>query len=456
MKSKINFNNSLKTNIWLYLTIYSIGLIIFLWIFQVVFINSFYEYSKTKQIKNTANKVVDNYNENDLNNLDKYSFDADVCIEIIKNKKTVYSNKFNKGCFFEGEKYKNEFYNNDFEEQSFKLINPRFNNKTLVYAKKIDSNTIAIINASLEPLDTTVTILSKQLVIVSFLVLFLSFIIGYYISKKISRPIENINNKAKKLSSGNYNFKFDNDSSIYEINELANTLNYAKNELEQTDELRKELLANISHDLKTPLTMIKGYAEMIKDLNYNNKEKTTDNLNIIIEETDRLNKLVEDILILSSMQAKVELNIEKFDLIELIKEIIKHYNIFKETEGYNFILESDECVYISADKKRLEQVIYNLINNAINYTGNDNKVKIKVTNDKNIRVEITDTGKGIKKEEIPYIWDKYYHSNKKHKRDLVGTGIGLSIVKSVLENHNFNYGVITSKKGTTFYFETKE
>ena len=455
--NRTNNKNSLRANVWLYLVVFSLVLILFLWIFQVVFINAFYDYSKTQQIKKTADNIVNNYDENNLTTtLDKFSFDADVCIEIVKNNQTIYSsNNFNKGCLNTSDKSKNTFSNDNFSEQTYQLINPKFNNKTLVYAVRIDDSTVAFINASLEPLDTTVIILSKQLIIVSFMVLLLSLIIGYFISNMISKPIISINSKAKKLAKGNYDFDFNSRSTIAEIEELANTLNYVKSELQQTEQLRNELLANVSHDLKTPLTMIKGYAEMVRDLTYKNKEKREENLNIIIEETDRLNKLVEDILVLSSMQAKTsDLELEQFDLIDVIKSIIKHYSIFKDTEGYVFELEAPNNLIIKADKKRLEQVIYNLINNAINYTGSDNKVIVRVLNEQNIRVEVSDTGKGIKEDEIPYIWDKYYHSNKKHKRNLVGTGLGLSIVKSILENHNFNYGVISSKgKGTTFYFE---
>ena len=475
MKSKINniikileekiqikkYNkNSLKQNIWLYLIVFSFILIVFLWIFQVVFINSFYEFSKSKQIKATAKEIVGNYDSSNFSQiLDNISYNQDVCIEIVMNRNIIYSsNNFNRGCVTNTNEYINNFYSNDYEEKTYKIINSKFNNKNLIYGMKINNNISVFVNSSLEPLNNTVLILSQQLIIVSFIVLLLAFIIGYFISKRISRPIESITFRAKKLAKGNYDFDFNTNSSISEIDQLANTLNYAKSELEKTNELRNELMANVSHDLKTPLTMIKGYAEMVRDLTYKNKTKREENLNIIIEETDRLNKLVEDILELSSMQANTKaLNIEEFDLIEMIKNIIKHYSIFKDTEGYNFILESPDSLKISADKKRIEQVIYNLINNAINYTGDDNKVIVKVIDDKNIRVEIIDTGKGIKKEEIPYIWDKYYHSNKKHKRNLVGTGLGLSIVKSVLDNHNFNYGVkSTIGKGTTFYFEIKK
>lgn len=428
---------------------------LFLWFFQVVFIDSYYEYSKTRQIQTTAEKIIKEYQKDDTISLDKLSFNQDVCIEIVQNNITIYSsNYFNKGCISSDE-YKKDFSNRNVSHQTYQLINPKFNNKTLIYAVKINDDVSAFINASLEPLDTTVIILSKQLVIVSFLVILLALLIGYFISKKISRPIEKMNENAKKLANGNYDFTFNNASNIYEIDELANTLNYAKNELEQTDELRRELLANVSHDLKTPLTMIKGYAEMVRDLTYGDEIKRNENLNVIIEETDRLNILVEDILSLSKLQAnKDEFIIERFDLCDLIKTVIKRYNIFIDTEGYIFELNLPNKVFIKADKKKLEQVIYNLINNAINYTGKDNRIIINVKETNIIRVEIKDTGKGIKEEEIEHIWDKYYHSKKKHKRNKIGTGIGLSIVKTILEKQAFKYGVESKKnKGTTFYFE---
>lgn len=457
MKSN-KFNSSLKVNVWSYLVIFTFILMITLWALQVIFIDTFYEYSKSLQIKDTANKIVNSYTT-DKTYLDKLSFDKDVCIEIVENRKTIYSsNNYTKGCIANSNEYINDFFFNNYSKHRYIITNPRFNNKTLIYAAKINDETVVFVNASLEPLDNTVGILSKQLIMVSIGVIVLAFIIGYFISKKISKPIEDMNEKAKKLANGNYNFSFDNDSKIYELDELAKTLNYAKNELEQTDELRRELLANISHDLKTPLTMIKGYAEMVKDVTYKDDIKRNEHLNTIIEESDRLNLLVEDILTLSKIQSnKDEIIKEEFDLCVLIKNIIKRYEIFKELEGYTFDLNIPKTLKITADKKKIEQVIYNLINNAINYTGKDNKIIINVIQNESIKVEITDTGKGIKEEDIPYIWDKYYHSKKKHKRNLVGTGIGLSIVKSILESHNYEYGVESKlNKGTTFYFIIKD
>ena len=215
-------------------------------------------------------------------------------------------------------------------------------------------------------------------------------------------------------------------------------------------------MANVSHDLKTPLTMIKAYAEMVRDINYDDIEKRNNKLNVIIDETDRLNILVNDILELSKLQANATtLEIEKFDLVKELNNILKRYEIIKETENYEFIVNTPDKVLIEADKKRINQVLYNLINNAINYTGSDKKVYITIVeNKKDYHIEIKDTGKGIAKEDINNIWNKYYKKDKNHKRNVVGTGLGLSIVKNILETHNFKYGVkSTPNKGSIFFFD---
>ena len=248
---------------------------------------------------------------------------------------------------------------------------------------------------------------------------------------------------------------FQTNSNIKEIKNLSETLERAKNELSKTDSLRKDLMANVGHDLKTPLTMIKAYAEMTRDINQN-KEKRQENMNIIIEETDRLTLLVNDILNLSKLQSETyELKLEKFDINELIKAIIKIYKVLIKDEKYNFIYEGTGQVFVEADKTRIEQVIYNLINNAVNYTGNDKKVYINLKEEKKfVRVEVIDTGNGINDEDIKNIWNKYYHNELKHKRNTYGTGLGLSIVKTILESHGYKYGVNSSKgNGTMFYFE---
>ena len=448
-------SNSLKVQIWKYLSIFSIFILSFLWLFQVLFLNKFYEFSKIKQLDNTINLIKESYNNNSLySNVDNYAEDNGICIQIFTDKKIIYDSQiFNKGCMPKNVDYRDVFIKSSLDKETYKLINPRFNNEVLLKAIKLNSNTYAFLSSSLQPLDGAVEIIKKELVIVSIMVLLFSFLIGYFISKKLSKPIEKINKTAKIMAQGDYeNAYFFIDENILELNELVSTLNQTNDELTKIDELQKEILANVSHDLKTPLTMIKAYAEMVRDLTYNNKEKRESNLNVIITESDRLNLLVNDIIELTKINNDLQnLNITEFDLVELINSIINRFSIMDA----NFVFKNKLPIIVKADKIRIEQVIYNLIINAINYTGKDKKVIINLKeNDKYVHVEIKDTGKGIDEEDLKLIWKRYYKVDKKYRREKKGSGIGLSIVENILKKHKFNYGVNSIKnKGTTFYFD---
>ena len=328
-----------------------------------------------------------------------------------------------------------------------------------MYGIKLDDDYFVIVNASLQPLNSTINILASQLIYVTIIVFALSFIMAYFISKHISKPIVKLNNTAKKMAKGNHNIEFITNSEIQELNSLAQTLNSANHELEKTDELRRELMANVSHDLKTPLTMIKAYAEMVRDLTYDNKEKRESNLNTIIEETDRLNLLVNDMLELSKMQSNIiDLKYEIFDLNEVIKTVVDRFSYLEETKNYKFVYTGIKNALVKADKLKIEQVIYNLISNATNYVLEDKTIIINLKdNSDTYLVEVIDHGKGIDKKDLNLIWDKYYRVDKKHKRNTIGTGLGLSIVKNIFIMHNLEYGVDSKKNsGTTFYFKIKK
>ena len=408
-------------------------------------------------------KVLNSFHDSNYEDLlDDISLEDEICIEVVNNNMTKYlSVIYNKGCMgaetsIENSYYKKDFINSNLSKKVYTLINPRFKNKTIIYGIKLDDSNYAFVSASLEPIDTTITVLKNQFIYVTMLVIILSLIVSYFVSRKISSGVIKINREAKKLSKGNFDVKFDTDQPILELSELAETLEYTKDELSKTENLRRELLANVSHDLKTPLTMIKAYAEMVRDVTYKDDTKRTKDLNIIIEETDRLNVLVNDILELSKIQSGTQkLTIEQFDLEKFVKNIIKRYDIMSENKKYKFKVSINKNIIVSADRKRIEQVMYNLINNAINYTGDDKKIIISALELENtVRIEVKDTGKGIDKEELENIWDKYYKIDKTHSREQVGSGVGLSIVKNILINHNCNYGVESIKgNGTIFYFE---
>ncbi len=351
----------------------------------------------------------------------------------------------------------NEMYSSKKTTMFYKITNPVYNTKTFLYGTRLSDGSYIFINSQLENLDKTSVILSGQLIYLLLIVIILSIVIAFFISNAITKPILKITDKAKKMGKGDLNVVFES-SNISEIDELSETLNFARDEMKKTDDYRRDLMANVSHDLKTPLTLIRSYAEMVRDLTYKDDIKREEHLNVIINETDRLNNLVNDILVLSKLESNAEeLDIEKYDMIAQIKEVISKFEILEITENYNFIYSGPETAIIEADRDKMSQVIYNLVNNAINYTGDDMNVYINVTKNRHgYLIEIIDTGKGIDSETIKHVWNRYYKTEKKHKRNKIGTGLGLSIVREILEKHNFKYGVkSTVGKGTNFYFTVK-
>ncbi len=408
-----------------------------------------------------AAKVKDGYGNADFYDfLDDLSYEEGICIDIEKNGYNAYrSFSFNRGCMIPGKVfYKNDFPESNEEVKAYKIDNPKFNNEILVYGVKLDTKTFAYVSASIEPLDSATVLLRKQFIIISLFALGLAVLVSYVLSKQISKPIEELSKKASNISQGDHQVAFSSDTNIREIQQLETSLNEMHGEFEKTEELRRDLMANVSHDLKTPLTMIRAYAEMVRDLTYKNKKKREENLNVIVEETERLSNLVDDILTLSSLQSEsVELEDTTFSIHDMIVSTIQKYEVLLEKEGYHFHYEGKE-VLVFADKKRTEQVIYNIINNAINYTGDDKNIYIRLLENKDtVRIEIEDTGKGISEEEKKHIWTKYYHSSKQHKRNRVGTGLGLAIVKNILDNYHLPYGIESKdKNGTIFYFELKK
>ena len=454
--------NSLATKIFKYLAIFSLFILVFLFFFQVIFIDTFYEWTKTRTIKNLSKDILVTERDTSLyDKLDRVSYKENVCIELTNSNGDNLYSTYSSNCNLRSKAIKRNFINSNKKTKTYNLVNNFTRAKSIMNATRLSNNLYIFISTSLIPLDSTINIIEQQLIIVSIVVLLLSIVVAYFISKRLSNPIIRISKAAKLISKGKLKTNFDSGSDIKELIDLTDALNDMKEELSKTEELQKDLMANVSHDLKTPLTMIKAYAELILDINIDDKEKCKSNLNIIIEEVNRLNDLVNDILALTKVENDLDkLDISSFDLIKLIKRIVKQHNIYVIKDGYSieFIHNNIDKLMINADKKKIEQVIYNLLNNALNYTGNDKKVIIKVVeDDKDYTIMVIDSGKGIDKKEIDHIFDRYYRSKKNHKRYVYGTGLGLSIVKNILLLHNYEYGVKSTKnKGTTFYFKIKK
>ena len=335
----------------------------------------------------------------------------------------------------------------------------REKNNDLMYAKitKLsDGREIMVVaDTRISPLDSTVKTLRIQLILCTIIAVIISFIVSFAISRHVAKPIETINKTAKKLAQGNFDVEFKG-KGYREIEQLNDTLNCTSVELSKVDTLRCELMANVSHDMRTPLTMIVGYGEVMRDIP---GENNPENVQVIIDEANRLTRFVNSVLDLSKLQSGMsEYNPEKTNLTGMLRDVEERYRKLMLDENFEITLScaGDEDVYIKCDEPKLFQVLLNLTDNAINYSNAPKKVVIKQTlnEDGNVRVEVVDNGNGIDKDELPYIWDRYYKTDKSHKRNVAGSGIGLSIVKEILKIHSARFGVQTQKGvGSTFWFE---
>ena len=329
-----------------------------------------------------------------------------------------------------------------------------------VYGAEISlygSQAYLYVGKSLHLINASVEQLGLRLLFTSLFVFLLSFAVTGGVSGWLTKPITEMTKKASQLAKGDFAVDFHGADYGSEMVELADTLNYARDELSKLDGMQKELIANVSHDFKTPLTMIKAYASMIMEISGDIPEKRNRHAHVIFDEADRLASLVGDVLELSKMHSGLEtFNVTEFDMSAYLHELLSRFDYLTETQGYRFVVDIQDELYTRGDELKIGQVLYNLIGNAVNYTGDDKTVKVTLQKSGGdlIRFAVTDTGAGIKPEDIPTIWERYYRSSETHKRPVKGTGLGLSIVKAVLQRHGFVFGVESEiGKGSTFFVD---
>ena len=309
-----------------------------------------------------------------------------------------------------------------------------------------------LLNSALTPVDATVNTLKVQFYWIAGVMVIGALFLAILISKNISKPIQKMNASAKKLAEGRYDADFT-VGGYREIIELSQSLEDAADKLSKLDTLQRELVANVSHDLRTPLTLIKGYGEIMRDIP---DESTPENIQVIVDEATHLSELVNDLLDLSRIRSGARvLERSVFNLTSTVLEVMTRYDKLVNANGYKIEFEAEKDVYIDADRMMIIQVVYNLINNAVNYAGDDKKVRVvQELKGNTVRITVIDNGEGIPPDKIDSIWDRYYKVDRVHKRAKVGTGLGLSIVKGSLEMHMATYGVESALGfGSRFWFE---
>ena len=455
-------------------TVFTAITVLLLWVFQIFLLAPFYRAIRTGEMKSTSQNIerilksgeytYDEITEQCIEIFNKTDINILICDELGNNMNGVYNpyiplylsrlsrddciNIFNEVrslggtySFFEEEK------------RGFGGVKPLNAGDTYIYiATPFDSNSnnwLILLETEITPVDSTVDTLKIQLWCLTAVMVLMGIFLAVFIARKISKPIVLINQSAKQLALGNTDIEFASGGSR-EVRELSETLNYAAGELSKVEHLRRELLSNVSHDLRTPLTMIKGYGEVMRDLP---GENTPENVQIIVDEAERLSNLVRDLLDLSTIESgTVPLTLEKFNLTDDIRNTLKRYD---KLADYTFEFDYSEDVFVNADRLKISQVVYNLVNNAIIYAGEDKTVYLRQgLNGDKVCIEVTDHGEGIPADKLRDIWERYYKVDKEHKMAQVGTGLGLSIVKNILNMHGGEYGVTSEiGVGSTFWFE---
>ena len=442
-------------------------MLVLLWLFQIVSLQSYYANEITSQIEEDAEYLADRLAKGDSDefmsrasslayskNLSVQVYAAEsFCIYNSESATPTPSSLATDKAFKEavdaalsGNRYQGT------------TTHPKFGTSVVVMGipyRYLDGSYRALmISVSLDPVKTTVNILEKQLIFITVVLLVLALAISFIISRTLTKPILRIEKATKRIAEGDYSVRVDVGAKD-EIGSLAESVNYMSEELSKTDELRKDLIANVSHDLRTPLSLIRGYAETLRDVTGDNKEKRERQLGIIIDETERLGRIVSDMTDLSRLQSgSITVSPAPFDVRRAFDDVISRYDDLSVKSGVAVAGECEEGLFAVGDLPRLEQVFYNLINNAFNHTKEGGKITLAAVRDgEAVRFSVTDTGSGISKEDLPRIFDRYY-KGEAGVRKIVGTGLGLAIVKSILEGHRTVYGVdSTVGVGTCFWFD---
>lgn len=453
---------SLRIELIVILTAFVVGILGLTYVFQTTFLDDFYKNSKLNTIKNVANKVSNGIQNNNFEDvIDETMMSNEVCVRVVSN-----NPKYNviRACTLSNidnqiiNSIANETYNNGGDKLFDKY---KYQSSTLetndiyIYSKlvTIDNQYAMILVSSLiTPLEATISTIKSQYLVIAIVVIIMAVLLALLLSRFILKPIKHINDESKNLSKGEY----DSDVSFVskEFDELNDTLKNANEDILKADKAKQELLGNVSHDLRTPLTMIVGYGEMIRDIK---EENTEDNINVIIDEAKRLSTLVDDLIDISRLESNnIELHKQKISLNELLNSVYHQYEKYCESQNVTFELRLIDDVEVEVDIQRIKQVIYNFINNSLNYNDKNEQHIIlgcEMVDDKH-RVYVYDNGEGINEKDIDNVWERYYKVNEEHKRHHIGSGIGLSLSKQLLIAHELNYGVESIKgEYSKFYFD---
>lgn len=444
--------------LWLGMVAMVLFMLSLLWIFQIVFFESGYLGQKAYELERRAHTLADYINANDRST-DDYIEQIDAYF----NTNTVILDSFGRVSY--ASPAIAFAILRDCMENSVEIVGGsvyrdyvKFDKLELTYVRvglHLNSGGSLFLLLPVADVSETVAILKKQYIALSVILLIASVVVASVLSLFFSRPIKRLEIQAQAMARGDLQTPFVAVTKD-EIGALSHTMEFLRLSLQQVEKLRREFVANVSHELRTPLAVIRGFAEMVRDVTWKNDLKREQQLSAIIEESERLNKIVEDILDYSQMQSgNVRLKLAPFDMAELVCRVGDRMRDYMEKSGVKLSVSVPEEAMVLGDERKIEQVIINLLGNAYNHSPKDTTVALSVSIHENtVRVEVADEGEGIPAEDLPYIYERYYRTSLREREERIGTGLGLAIVRSILLEHRSDcYAKSSLGNGSVFWFE---
>ena len=492
-----NLKKQIKTvrgKLFLTLFVVVMSIVLFLIIVNFFVLEKYYQYIKSKKLKSVYEEINSYYNgemlinniEDELNRI-SISNNFDI---IVKNQEDIVVYLSNKDFLsnikriidFWGMNRRQEYTVIE-EKEDLEIMNIRDTETRINYillTGKLDNGYSVYIRLPISSIEESVKISNKFLYLIAGVVIIVGGIAIIYISKQFSTPISEINSIAKKMANLDFSHKYvvtDDD----EINELGKSINMMSDKLEATinqlrktnielerdierkskiDEMRKSFISDVSHELKTPIALIQGYSEGLLENVNTDDESRKFYAEVILDESNKMDKMVKQLLELTKLEyEKREFNNREFNVVELEKEIVRSSKVMMKEQNIEVKFETDDRINVYADDFYISQIITNYLTNAIKHVKEiDGEKYIKITNikipEKNkARIVIFNTGENIMEENLTRIWNRFFKADEARNREDGGSGIGLSIVRAIMNNYGEDYGVENKENGVEFYFE---
>lgn len=361
--------------------------------------------------------------------------------------------------------------------QLLKKTDTRLDSEYLVLVGVLENGDMVLMRTAVESIRESAAISNRFLLFAGAAAIVASILVAFFTTRHITKPLQQLTDISERMVDLDFNAKYESDqSNSYEVEELGNHINRLSENLERTiselktanvelqddiekkiqiDEMRKEFLSNVSHELKTPLALIQGYAEGLQECINDDAESREFYCEVIIDEADKMNRMVKKLLTLNQLEfGNDQVIMERFDMTELIRGVANSTKILMEQKGIRLELENSEEAWVWGDEFKVEEVITNYMSNAINHADGEKLIRVFYTRSEDkLRVSVFNTGQPIPEEDIEKIWVKFYKVDKARTREYGGSGIGLSIVKAIMDSFHQRCGVINHEDGVEFWME---